>query len=263
MKFVKFNMIGIQNKISTMKEGGEILGKILKQLLTQVKPGVDTIEIDQLASKLIKNSGGIPSFKTVNGYKRATCICVNDEVVHGIPDDKLKDGDVVCIDVGLLYKGFHTDTAWTVQAGSVKGKEESNKEIERFLRAGQETLYKAIAQAKAGNRIGNISKVIQEGIEGSGYFIVKSLVGHGVGKTLHESPQIPGYLVGKIENTMFIKSGMTLAIEVIYAMGTGEIEYKNDDGWTIVTKDGSLSAVFEHSILVTDNKPLILTKWPI
>ncbi|MBI2029301.1 type I methionyl aminopeptidase [Candidatus Gottesmanbacteria bacterium] len=245
-------MTDSEDKISAMREGGQILGKILKELLNQVKPGVDTIKIDELAGRLIKESGGIASFKTVNGYKWSTCISVNDEVVHGVPDDVILEGDIVCIDVGLLYKGYHTDTAWTVQAGR-------DREIEKFLRVGEETLYKAIDQARVGNRIGQISKVIQDGVTGNGYFVVKSLVGHGVGKTLHESPQIPGYIHGKIENTMLIRPGMTLAIEVIYAMGTSEIEYKNDDGWTIVTADGSLSAVFEHTILVTDGKPEILT----
>lgn len=259
-------IIKTKEEIKLIKEGGKILSGILVKLLKIVKPGVYTKEIDLFATELIKESGGFPSFKTVKGYKWSTCICVNDEVVHGIPDDRLKDGDIVCIDVGLLYKGFHTDTAWTVIARDQESKrtrDQKDLEIEKFLRVGEETLYKAIAQAKTGNRIGHISKVIEEGVEGNGYFVVKSLVGHGVGKTLHESPQIPGFIDGKVENTMLIKPGMTLAIEVIYAQGTGEIEYKNDDGWTIVTKDGSLSAVFEHTVLVTDNKPLALTKWPL
>ena len=246
------------NRISVMQQGGTMLNTIQKKLLQKVKVGVLAKDIDREADRLIKKAEGIASFKTVKNYKWATCICVNDEVVHGIPDDTFTKGDVVCIDIGLLYKGYHTDTAWTVYLPT--GDLRKDSAVEKFLKTGKKTLHDAIKEVRVGNRIGNISKTIQNGIEGNGYYIVKALVGHGVGKTLHEAPQIPGFLEGDTKHTPLIKEGQTLAIEVIYALGTGEIEYKNDDGWTIVTKDGSLSAVFEHTVLVTYSGPLILTK---
>ncbi len=246
------------NRISVMQQGGTMLNTIQKRLLQKVQVGVSAKDIDREADRLIKEVEGAASFKTVKNYKWATCICVNDEVVHGIPDDTFIKGDVVCIDVGLLYKGYHTDTAWTVYLPTGDLRKDST--VEKFLKTGKKTLDDAIKEVRVGNRIGNISKTIQNGIEGNGYYIVKELVGHGVGKTLHESPQIPGYLDSDTKHTPIIKEGQTLAIEVIYALGTGEIEYKNDDGWTIVTKDGSLSAVFEHTVLATYSGPLILTK---
>lgn len=256
-------MIGIKNdqEIRIMKEGGEILGEILDVLLQKAKPGVHTRELDSLADKLIREKGGIPSFKTVKGYCFATCMCVNDEVVHGIPDDLLREGDILCIDVGFLYQGFHTDTAWTIQIKNKKseGKKKENKRIDRFLKAGKEALDRAIKQARAGNRIGHISKAIQETVEGNGYSVVRALVGHGIGRNLHEEPQIPGFLDQDIFTTPELVEGMTLAIEVIYNEGSPEVVYKNNDGWTLITRDGSLSAVFEHTILVGKGRPLILT----
>lgn len=249
-------------EIKKMEEGGRLLAEILSVLLQKAKPGVLTLTLDRIAQELIEKKGGTPSFKTVNGYKFATCMCVNDEVVHGIPDDLLKEGDKLCIDIGLLYKGFHTDTAWTIFIQNQKKKIKNQKEekIERFLAAGKEALDKAIKAARVGNRVGHISKAIQETIEGRGYSVVRSLVGHGIGRKLHEEPQVPGFVEGRIEDTLSLRAGMTLAIEVIYSESGHEVVYKNDDGWTIVTKDGSLSAVFEHTILITSSLPLILTK---
>lgn len=242
-------------KIPLMREGGEKLGNILQTLLTFAKPGVTLLEIEKLAMDEIQKTGGNPSFTTVQGYKWATCLCVNDVVVHGVPSEYvLKSGDVLTIDIGLLYKDFHTDTAWTKIVGS--GDEEKTK----FLKVGEEALWKAIEQAKAGNRIGHISQTIQSTIEGAGYGIVKSLVGHGVGHELHEAPQIPGFLRGQIEDSPILEEGMTIAVEVIYAMGSGGVLYDNPDGWSITTNDHSLSAVFEHTIAVTSGEPEILTK---
>lgn len=256
-------MVTIKNKaeIKIIEEGGRLLGNILSALLQKAHPGIYTQDLDKIAHGLIKKTGGTPSFKTVNGYQWSTCMSVNDEVVHGIPDDLLKNGDILCIDIGLLYKGFHSDCAWTIKIKDKKGELSNSreKEIDKFLATGREALDKAIKKAKEGNRVGHISKTIQETIEGRGYSIVKSLVGHGVGKRLHEDPQIPGFLDRDILDTPLLKEGMTLAIEVIYNEGNDEVVYKNSDGWTIVTADGSLSAVFEHTIVITNKGPKILT----
>lgn len=243
-----------EEEIQIMREGGRILGEILEALLKKVKPGVKTIDLDILASELIDKRGGYPSFKTVRGYKWTTCMCVNEEVVHGIPDDTLKEGDILCIDIGMLYKGLHTDTAWTIPVGKV------SEDTTRFLKTGKDALEKAISQSNEGNRIGDISKAIQETIEGASYSVVKALVGHGIGKKLHEDPQVPGFLNTKIESTPILKSGMTLAIEVIYNRGRDEVVYKNNDGWTMATRDNSLSAVFEATVLIAGSKAEILTK---
>ncbi len=260
-------------QINLMEEGGKRLSNILKALLQEVKPDILTADLNKIADTLIKKTGGEASFKTVKGYKWATCMSVNDEVVHGIPDDRLKEGDILCIDIGLLYKGFHTDMAWTILVKSQKSppkadpplaekvKSQREQEIERFLETGETALLNAINQAKVGNRIGHISKAIQEIIEGGGYSVVKALIGHGIGENLHEDPQIPGYFDREITNTLLLKEGMTLAIEVIYNKGLDNVVYKGNDNWTIVTKDGSLSSVFEHTIAVTKSGPKILTNF--
>ncbi len=247
-------------EIAVMREGGKRLHGILQKLLEASTPGVSLLDIDALADELIATSGGTASFKTVKGYKWATCLCVNEVVVHGIPTSyRLKDGDILTIDIGLVYQGLHTDTAWT----KIITNNESgimNNEKKHFLEIGKKALERGIGQAKAGNRVGNISKVIQETIEGAGYSIVKSLVGHGVGRELHEEPQVPNYQRGAIENTPVLQEGMTIAVEPIYAMGRGEIVYENDDGWTLATRDRSLTAVFEHSIAITEENPIVLTQ---
>ncbi len=241
-------------EIAIMREGGRKLGTILDDLLVFSQPGVVLMDIEKRACDLIEKSGATASFKTVPGYTWATCLNVNEVVVHGIPTPYiLKDGDVLTIDIGLLYKGFHTDTAGTKIIGvSTKN--------EKFLKIGQLALERGIEAARVGNRIGDISKVVQETIEGAGYSIVKSLVGHGIGRDLHEEPQIPNFLRGSIENTLPLKEGMTIAIEPIYAMGRGEIVYENEDGWTLATRDRSLTSVFEHTLAITTNGPLILTR---
>lgn len=243
-----------REEIAVMREGGRKLGTILEDLLAFSETGVVLMDIEKRACALIEKEGAIASFKTVPGYKWATCLNVNEVVVHGIPTNYvLRDGDILTIDMGVLYKGFHTDTAGTKIIGSSKKNEE-------FLHTGKEALEKAIEQARIGNRIGDISKVVQETIEGAGYSIVKSLVGHGIGRELHEEPKIPNYLRGAIENTLPLQEGMTIAIEPIYAMGRGEIVYKNSDGWTLATKDRSLTSVFEHTLAITATGPYVLTK---
>ena len=257
-------MISLQSvaDISIMKEGGKKLWNILQKLLQESVPGVSLQEIERHACTYIEHAGGTPSFTTVKGYKWATCLCVNDQIVHGIPSPYvLKEGDVFTIDVGMVYKGFHTDNAWTqiIKTQNSKITNQNYKEKERFLRVGEETLKKAIQAAKAGNRVGNISLIIQEMITEAGYDIVQSLTGHGVGKKLHQDPMIPGFLDRPLEKTQILTAGMTLAIEIIYAEGRGDIVYSNDDGWTIATKDRSLSAVFEQTIAINEKETIVLT----
>lgn len=240
-------------EIQIMQEGGKRLGDVLQKLLAMAQPGVVLLDIEKEANKLIAEFGGTASFKTVKGYHWATCLCVNEVVVHGIPGAyHLKDGDELTIDVGLIYGGFHTDTAWT----KIIGQEDS-----KFLKVGQEALLRAIDLARIGNRIGDISSAIQTTIEGAGYNLVKTLVGHGVGHELHEDPQVPNYLRGAKENTYQFRGGETIAIEPIYVMGEGSVVYENDDGWTLATRDRSLAAVFEHSIAITADGPIVLTGW--
>ena len=262
-------MINIKNEeqIKIMTISGHILAETLFEVLKHVKPGVSEIELDKLADQLIVEKGGEPGFKKVNGYHHATCISTNDVVVHGIPSDYLlKEGDVIGIDCGVYYKGFHTDMSETIRvlASSSGGQNPEfriqNDEIDKFLQTGKKALEEGIIAAKLGNHVGDISKTIQDIVEGGGYSIVRSLVGHGVGRDLHEEPEVPGYLSGNINKTPVLKEGMVIAVEVIYNMGKNEVVLANNDGWTIKTKDGSFSGVFERTIAITGNGTVILTK---
>ena len=251
-------MIHIKNssEIQKMRKGGKILGDVLSILTQQIKPGMSEIELDNLAENLIIKRGGESGFKKVAGYKHTLCIATNNVVVHGIPGDyKFKDGDVVGIDCGVYFEGFHTDMSQSVIVGS-----SNDKQVKNFLETGEKALNLAIDQAIPGKRVGNVSKVIQNTVEGQGYSVVKSLIGHGVGKDLHEEPEVPGYLLDSIKDTPLLKPGMTIAIEVIYNMGEDEVVYTSRDGWTIGTKDGSVSGLFERTVLITDKKPEVLTK---
>lgn len=247
-------------KIESQKAGGKILGEVMAELVNFVKGGIAEIDIENKACELIAEKGGKPGFMMVPGYHFATCISTNDVVVHGIPRNRvLIEGDVVGIDCGVYYKGFHTDMAETIKIRDQRSEIKNEEEIDRFLETGKRALEKAIRQTRVGNRIGHVSKAIQEVVEGAGYSVVRTLVGHGVGRELHEDPEIPGFLNKKIENTPLIKPGMTLAIEVIYNMGTPEVIYKGTDGWTISTADGKISSTFERTVLVTDSDPVVLT----
>ncbi|MCX8009099.1 MAG: type I methionyl aminopeptidase, partial [Patescibacteria group bacterium] len=232
----------IKQRIEQQRVGGKKLGNILQKLLEKAQIGVSLLEIEKEAQRLIADAGGSPSFQTVKGYQWVTCLCVDDDVVHGIPTEyKLQEGDVLTIDVGMLYGGYHTDTAWTkiiTKNSQFMKNDDHMRELQQFLKVGKQALWESITQARAGNRVGHISQVIQRKIEGAGYSVVKALVGHSVGKSLHETPQIPGYLNSSIEKTPLLTEGMTLAIEVIYAQGSGDIVYANDDGWTLATRDG-------------------------
>jgi len=228
-----------------------------------------TLELDNYAEKLITQAGGKPSFKMERGYHWATCLNVNDMVVHGIPTDyKLKEGDRLGVDLGTYYKGFHSDASWSVLVGS---KSSNTRSLEngsgvrslndtlKFLHTGEKALENAIKQCLPGNHIGHISKAIQDTVEGAGYSCVQQLVGHGIGRLLHEDPEIPCFLRGKIATTPLIKVGLVLAVEVIYNFGKSEVVYENDDGWTIVTRDRSISGLFEHTLAVTEDGPVVLT----
>ena len=249
-------MINIKTRqeIEIMQNGGHILSDTLWEVVKNIRPSISELELDALAEKLIRKKGGEPGFKRVQDYRHTICISVNDVVVHGIPtQNKLKKGDVVGIDCGVFYKGFHTDMSETVIVESV-----DNSSIREFLNTGKKALEQAVKQAVVGNRIGNISKTIQDIVEGRGYSVVRSLVGHGVGHELHEEPEVPGYLIGAIDKTPELVEGMVIAVEVIYNMGKPDLVLDND-GWTLRTKDKSLSGLFERTIAITRNGPLILT----
>lgn len=251
-----------QEEIKIMSEGGQILAYVVSRVLENAKSGILELELDRLAETLILEKGGEPGFKKVKGYNHTICACTNEVVVHGVPSDyRLKEGDVFGLDCGVFYKGFYTDMARTIKIENRKLKIENRKdEIDKFLRVGRHALVEAIKVARVGNRIGHISKMIQEIIEGRGYSVVKSLVGHGLGRKLHEEPEIPGFVNNELMKTPLLKEGMTLAIEVIYNLGKSEVVRRREGPWTIFTKDGSLSATFEDTVAITRNGPLILTR---
>jgi len=230
-----------------------MLAGIKTDLQKAVKKGVSAYDIEDLACKLIKKTGGEPSFKKVPGYSWATCVNVNDQVVHGIPKKTtiIKKGDVVSVDVGLFYKGFHTDTSFSVGV-------EAADDVNRFVKAGERAVAKAIKQCLAGNYIYDLSKAMESVIVGEGYSPVTSLVGHGVGKNLHEEPQIPCFTYGKREETQQLKEGLVLAIEVMYGQGSGEV-VKEEDGWTISTADGKISGLVEETVAIEADGPFVLT----
>ena len=256
-------IIKTSEEIEIMRAGGKILAEVLFEVLSHAKAGVSEMELDQLAEKLILEKGGEPGFKKVKGYKHAICISTNDVVVHGVPTDyTLKEGDTVGIDCGVYYRGFYTDMAQTLRVKNQKSKikNQNYDAVDKFLQTGEKAMWEGIRTAKVGQRVGDISKAIQTIVEGQGYSVVRSLIGHGVGRKLHEDPEVPGFLDGEISKTPLLEEGMTIAIEVIYNMGKSDVVYSNSDGWTIKTKDHSLSGLFERTIAITKNGPLILTK---
>ncbi|TSC66755.1 MAG: Methionine aminopeptidase [Microgenomates group bacterium Gr01-1014_80] len=240
--------------LGLMRESGRITALALRKVLQNIRAGVSGLELDKIAEEEIKKLGGEPSFKTVDGYRWTICITINEEVVHGIPTErKLKDGDLVSIDLGTLYKGWHTDAAWSVLVGG-----EQNEEKKRFLEAGEEAMWAGVKKAVNGKRIGDISAAIQGKVEDSGYSVVRSLIGHGVGRELHEEPEVPGF--GTAHRGMELKAGMTLAIEAIYNMGSFEVELAKD-GWTYLSADRSLAGLFEMSVIVGRKEAKVLTDW--
>lgn len=238
-------------ELEIMARGGKISGQVLKETLDLIKPGISTLELDAFAENRIRELSGKPAFKGYRDYKFATCININDGIVHGIPGSYcIAQGDLVSIDLGVIHGGFNTDVSWTAIAGS------SSKESKRFLEAGERALQKAISNCKIGNRIGDISYAIQTEIEKSGYNVVRDLVGHGVGQNLHEEPQIPCY--GRPSMGIELRQGMTLAIEVIYTLGSPKLRVLGD-GWTMATKDGTISGLFEQTVAIEQNGPKLLT----
>ncbi len=240
---------GYAPKFKAMRRAGKISSKALGILLKKAQPGVSLRDLDKLAEELIVAEGAEPAFKRVDGYDYTTCINVNSGIVHGIPNDYvLRSGDIVSIDLGAYIDGYNSDQCWTFEVVT--------RNHTDFLQAGKEALMLGISQAVPGNHIGDISHAIETRIKSAGYSVSVDLVGHGVGKELHEAPQVPGY--GRPGEGPILRPGMTLAIEVIYAEGSTRI-CESDDGWTLETCDGSLSAVFEHSIGVRSEKPEIFT----
>ncbi len=237
-----------------MKEGGKKLGQIKKELINKTKEGVNAAEIEKLACALIKKHGGTPSFKMVPGYSWATCVNVNEGVVHGIPKKSVvfKKEDVVSIDLGIFYKGFHNDTSFSVAIFPTK-------DIKRFLKAGKEALEAAINQAIPGNRIYDISKAMEDTLTKNNLKPVEALVGHGIGKSLHEQPQIPCFVSTKRNKTPKIPEGATFAIEVMYTMGLPGIQVE-EDGWTIKVKDDKITGLFEETVAISSNGPIVLTQ---
>lgn len=242
-------------ELDFMRQSGKISAYALKKVLMFVRAGVTGLELDRIVTEEIKKRGGKIAFVTVDDYMFSTCITINEQVVHGIPTDrKLKDGDVVSIDLGCIYKGWFSDTAWSVVVGDKAKYIQENK----FLNIGEEALWKGIKQAVEGNTIGDISAVIQNTVEKEGYSIVRSLVGHGIGKSLHEDPEVPGF--GKAGKGLVLQKGMTLAIEVIYTKGRSNVLIEKD-GWTISSADGSLGGLFEMTVIVGTSAPEVLTDW--
>lgn len=245
--------IKTKKELELMKISGKICAQALKKVLENVKPGVTCRQLDIIARQEIEKKGARPSFMTVDGYKHTICTTINEQVVHGIPTNrKLEEGDVLGIDIGALYNGYHSDLAISVPVGHV------SRDKQEFLEIGKNTLKAALLAAKPGNHIGDISSVIQKGIEGAGYSIVKNLTGHGVGKELHEEPMIPGF--GKNGTGPSIQENMTLAIEVIYTQGSGEVGVEKDN-WTISSTDGSLGGLFEQTVAIQKSGPIVLTPY--
>lgn len=239
-----------QCELTLIRKSGTIAAKALKRALETVKVGVTGLEVDEIAKREIYKLGGDLSYKTVPGYKYATCITVNEQVVHGIPTDrKFVEGDLISIDLAVIYKGWHTDCAWTILLGK-------DVEKEKFLKVGEQALWDAIKQAVDGNRVGDISNAIQKRVERDGYNVVRSLVGHGVGRSLHEDPQIPG--AGIAGTGSVLKSGNTLAIEVIYTKGGSDVVLA-EDKWTFQTVDKSWGGLFEMTVIVGKEKAEVLT----
>ena len=246
-------MISIKSdyEISLMKKAGNIVYKTHQYLKPYIKPGITTKELDKLAHDFIIKEGATPSFLNYEGFPASICTSINEEVVHGIPSNrKLKNGDIIGIDIGACYKGYHGDSAWSYGVGSV------SDSIKYLLEHTENALYAGLEKAKPGNRIGDISNAIEEYAKSYNLGIVRELVGHGVGSNLHEDPDVPNY--GKAGTGPILKEGMTIAIEPMLNLGTPKI-YILDDDWTIVTRDDKPSAHFEHSIVITKDGYQILT----
>jgi methionyl aminopeptidase len=239
------------SQIEQMRVANQLVAQILEELAAMVAPGVSTLDLDAAAEAKVRAAGAEPAFKGYRGYPATLCASVNEQVVHGIPSKTpLKSGDIVSLDMGVKLNGYYGDSAVTVAVGTV------DAEVQRLLRVTREALEKGIAQVKVGGRLSDIGHAIQAHVEAQGFSVVREFVGHGIGQLLHEEPQIANY--GEPGRGPRLQEGMTLAIEPMVNMGKAAVRLLAD-GWTAVTKDGSLSAHFEHTVAVTKNGPLVLT----
>lgn len=245
-----------EHEIELIRESCRRLAIVHKELEQFIRPGISTKDIDIKGDQLIRQLGGIPNFLHYNGYPASICVSVNDEVVHGIPNKKriLQEGDIVSLDAGMIYKGYHSDAARTHAVGQI------SPEARKLIDVTRESFFAGINMAKAGNHLYDISNAVAAYIKPHGYGIVQDLVGHGVGTKLHEDPQIPNF--AQLRRGPRLRAGMTLAVEPMINMGGYEVVWLNDD-WTVVTKDGSLSAHYENTILITEGEPEILTMYEI
>jgi methionyl aminopeptidase len=240
-----------QQEIETMARAGAVVADTLALLEENIQPGITTGELDAIAEEFIRSRGGEPTFKGYKGYPAATCLSPNSMVVHGIPGRRrLQDGDILSVDVGVTLDGFVADSAWTFSVGTISA------EAQRLLDACKAALDAGIEQARIGNTIGDISRAVQTVTEAAGFSVIRSLVGHGVGRSMHEDPQVPNFV--SAHRGPELKEGMTLAIEPMITAGAAEV-YIHDDDWSISSADGSLAAHFEHTVAVTDQGPRILT----
>lgn len=241
-----------EKEIELMRESGKILASVLQELEAEIREGISTLDIDKKCSELIKKHDCIPSFLNYNGYPASICISVNEQVVHGIPNKKtiLKNGDIVSLDCGVIYKGFHSDAARTLPVGEI------SDNAQKLIDVTKQSFFEGIRFAKEGNHLHEISEAIQKYVEAHGFSVVRDLVGHGIGRALHEEPQIPNF--AQRRRGPVLRAGMTLAIEPMVNEGRYDV-YWEDDDWTVVTEDGSLSAHYENTILITGGEPELLT----
>ena len=239
-------------EIELMRQAGKILASVHEELGKAIRPGMPTLDIDRLGEKLIRGHGCIPSFKNYNGYPASICVSVNDEVVHGIPSKHrvLREGDIVSLDAGVIYRGYHSDAARTYGVGAI------SPEAEQLIRVTRECFFEGIKFAKAGNHLNDISTAVQAHAEKFGYGVVRDLVGHGIGEHLHEEPEVPNF--AQKRKGIRLVPGMTLAVEPMINIGRPDVVWMDDD-WTVVTDDGSLSAHYENTILITEGEPEILS----
>ena len=241
-----------EKEIELMREAGSILDIVHEELRDFVRPGISTMDIDKKGYEIIKSYGCIPSFLNYNGYPASICVSINDEVVHGIPSHNriIKEGDIVSLDAGVIYKGYNSDAARTPAVGEI------SKAAADLIKVTEECFFEGIKYAKEGNYLFEISAAIGKYAEERGYGVVRDLCGHGIGSHLHEAPEIPNYEMNR--RGPRLRAGMTLAIEPMINIGTWEVDWLDDD-WTVVTRDGSLSAHYENTVLITDGEPEILT----
>ena len=241
-----------EREIELMREAGRILAKIHEELGKTLAPGMTTKEIDRMCEDMIRSHGCVPSFLNYQGFPASVCISINDEVVHGIPDKHryLEEGDIVSLDTGVIWKGYQSDAARTHMIGEVSG------EARKLVEVTRQSFFEGIKYAKAGNHLNDISKAIQEYAESFGFGVVRDLVGHGIGTEMHEAPEIPNF--AQRRKGIRLAAGMTLAIEPMITAGRYDVVWE-DDGWTVVTEDGSLASHYENTILITDGEPEILS----